>query len=406
MGLTERARLVAATAGLLRSQWWSRERIRAYQGERLVAQLRHAAARVPFYRDLGLDSPAIRAVRDLERFPVVTKADVRGAGRRFLDDAVEPERLFQSRSSGTTGEPAVTYFDAGSWLLTKHALKARRVLADVKRPGQRVLVLSELRYAAERPSLLGALAKPLVSLRGLSLLDDIGANLGAFIEFRPTMVYGFPSYLLALAEAARERGTVLPRVPLVYTSSETLTAEVRKSLESAYRGRVADVYGCTEFKEIAVQCPHGRYHVNFESVYLESVADGEGGPPRLLVTTLVNKAMPLIRYTLGDAGRLVDEDCPCGRQSPQIVELHGKLAEGLVFPDGTRVALSKLLAVLDAQLSVRDFRIVHEEPERLSIALLARPPLAEPARRALETEIRGLLPVGVAVRLVELAARP
>jgi phenylacetate-CoA ligase len=176
-------------------------------------------------------------------------------------------------------------------------------------------------------------------------------------------------------------------------------------LTAAYRGRVIDVYGSTEFKEIAVQCPHGRYHINFESVYVESVADGRGGPPRLLITTLVNRAMSLIRYELGDTGRLADENCACGRYSPQIVGLQGRLSEMLSFPDGTRISPYLLTTAIEEHSSVRHFRIVHEQPAALRIETFAAPPLSEADRSSIEGRLRELLPADTSVRFVTLTER-
>ena len=405
MRLSERARLLTTTAQLLRSQWRTRDEIRAYQRRRLIEHLRYAVDNVPFYADTGIAAAGIRSIEDLRRFPVVTKADIQERAEHFLSRAVDARTLFWSRSSGVTGEPTATYFDDDSWLLTKHALKARRVLSDTKAPGQRVLIMSERESVAAARSWLATLLKPLLDLRSMSLIDPLGANARELAAFRPTIVYGFPSYLLALAEAVRTERLTMPRVPLIYTSSEVLTEPARHALTAAYGGRVVDVYGSTEFKEIAVQCRHGRYHVNFESVYVESVAEEPDAPPRLLVTTLVNKAMPLIRYELGDTGKLTDDDCACGRRSPQLVELHGRLSETLSFPDGTRVSPYLLTTAIEQQAKVRHFRIVHEQPSSLRIETFAKPALSAADRSGLETSLRKLVPADVALRFVELTDR-
>jgi phenylacetate-CoA ligase len=405
MRLTERARLVATTAGLLRSQWRTRREIRAHQDERLIAQLRYAVENVPFYAEIGLSAADIRSPGDLQRFPLVTKADIQDRGERFLSRGLDAGTLFRSRSSGVTGEPTVTYFDDESWLLTKHALKARRVLADTKAPRQRILIMSELPKTRPEPSLLRGLARPLLDLQSMSLTDPIEDNVRTLAAFRPTVIYGFPSYLLALADAAREMGLPMAPTPLIYTSSEVLSEPARRSLAAVYRGRVVDVYGSTEFKEIAVQCPAGRYHINFESVYVESVDDEPNGPPRLLVTTLVNKAMPLIRYELGDTGRLKEEECPCGRSSPQIIELQGRLSEMLAFPDGTRVSPYLLTTAIEEHASVKHFRIVHEQPAVLRVETLAAPPLSDSDRSGIERRLRKLLPEDVSVRFIALTER-
>jgi phenylacetate-CoA ligase len=404
MRVMDGVRLLGMTARLVRSQWHSRDRILAYQRERLIAQLTHAVVNVPFYGQFGIASSSLRSAEDLHRFPVITKADVQSRPEAFLARTFDGARLFRSHSSGATGEPTVTCFDVDAWLFTKHALKARRVLADTRALRQRVLIFSE-DDAGRDSTDMWSMFKPLLRVQQLSLGEPIEANARALVAFRPTILYGFPAYLLELAKAVHDTGAQVPRVPLVYTSSEVLSEPARLALVSAYGGRIVDVYGSTEFKEIAVQCRFGRYHINFESVFVESVAPGAGAAPRLLVTSLVNKAMPLVRYELGDTGRLVDEECPCGRKSPQIMDLYGRVSEMLAFPDGTRVYPYALMTAIEQQAGVRHFRIVHEEPARVRVETFAEPRLSRAESAALEARLRRLVPTDVSLRLVELADR-
>ena len=94
----------------------------------------------------------------------------------------------------------------------------------------------------------------------------------------------------------------------------------------------------TEFKEIAHECAYGRYHINFESVYVETEAEDDQTTPRLLVTSLVNKAMPLIRFDIGDYAKLGHDACACGRESPYLIDIAGREAEFLQLADGRRLS--------------------------------------------------------------------
>ena len=71
------------------------------------------------------------------------------------------------------------------------------------------------------------------------------------------MLYGFPGHLLRLAGTAA--GRLRPR--LIFTSGELLDAVTRRGIEAGFGAPVFDVYGCTEIKEIAWECPtHEGYH--------------------------------------------------------------------------------------------------------------------------------------------------
>ena len=74
-------------------------------------------------------------------------------------------------------------------------------------------------------------------------------------------------------------------------------------LEDVFKCRIADVYGSRELAEIAYQCPEGGRHV-CEPRHVETVAGDQvartGELGEIVVTSLNQFAMPLIRYRTGD----------------------------------------------------------------------------------------------------------
>ena len=219
---------LAMMVRLLRSQWWDKERIATYQQHRLLEMMKYAVDNVPFYAGLGISAADLRSHEDLQRFPIVTKADLQERADEFLSREFAKQRLHTSKSSGMTGEPVVTYFDDASWLLSKHALKARRALMSAKSLRQRILIITEQTHWPTAP----AVGRWLLDIHGISLMEDIHRNLETLARFAPTVIYGFPSYLLALVDVAAESGVKLPRVRLVCTSSEVLTARARATPEA------------------------------------------------------------------------------------------------------------------------------------------------------------------------------
>jgi phenylacetate-coenzyme A ligase PaaK-like adenylate-forming protein len=86
---------------------------------------------------------------------------------------------------------------------------------------------------------------------------------------------------------------------------------------------LTDLYAADEAGCIALQCPdHEHYHVQSESVLVEVLdvegrACAPGAVGRVVVTTLQNFAMPLVRYDIGDVAEAGDP-CPCGRGLPVL----------------------------------------------------------------------------------------
>jgi phenylacetate-CoA ligase len=362
-----RAAILMHTLRALRSQWWPESRIAAWQEQALVASMRHACSRVPFYRDLGIDPDSLTSAADLQRFPVVRKRDLQTSPRRFIADGYDTAKLNSSRTSGSTGEPTVTFFDDDTWALCKYALKIRRILAATSPLFRRCLIISDEHvdsYRRQRPFGGGFL----YAERLMSLYEDLPVHRRAIAEFRPDMVNGFPSYFLELAHSYSSAGAPPPRIPLLFTSSEVLTPAARGLIECSFRGRVHDVYGCTEFKEVAWECPHGGMHLNFESAYVETT---EG----ILLTTLRNRAMPLLRYQTGDVGTLEPAGCPCGRRSPRLKISAGRLADVVELPSGRRLSPFTLTTPIGALPGLFQYRIVHEAPARFVIEMVTSPPV-------------------------------
>src|SRR5262249_11393150 len=144
--------------------------------------------------------------------------------------------------------------------------------------------------------------------RVVSLYEDLAEHRRVIREFRPDMLYAFPSYLIELLRAYEQAGEPPPRVPLLFTSSELLSENARERIEAGFGGRLFDIYGTTEFKEVAWQCLAGSYHLNFESVYVETPP----GTGTWHLTTLCNRAMPLLRFDTEDLGTLeTGARCAC-----------------------------------------------------------------------------------------------
>lgn len=356
----------------LRSQWWSAERIRRWQETALVEIMRHAVAHVPHYQRLGIDPGSITTSDDLQRFPLLSKRDIQREPAALLANGFDPQDLFESRTSGSSGEPTTTCFDRPAWLLGKYVLKMRRIAATKGAGiGRRVLIVSEQpadKLAAAIDD--GPAGGVFFRQRRVSIHQPADAHIAALREFRPHVIYAYPSWLLDLVTSAEQTAASLPRIEAIHTSSEVLTRGARERIQAALGGRVYDVYGSTEMKEVAWECGHGCYHANFESTFIERPAGEARG--QLVLTSLVNRAMPLIRFATGDQAVFGDEACPCGRQSPCLSGIDGRVGDVITLPSGRRLSPYVLTTAIEADSSVLQFRIVQTAPSSIRIEIVRK----------------------------------
>jgi phenylacetate-CoA ligase len=387
-------------ARMLRQQWWDPERLRVLQWRRLQAILRHAYARSDFYQArfdrVGLHPDMLRTQDDLRQLPILTREDLRDS-RGLIDRRVDPADLVTATTSGSTGRRTTVYFDRQSAFLGKVLLKARARLTCGLRPWHRVALFQEEPYAgrtAERGR-----------IRSFSIHAPVAELLPAVRRFAPDAVYGFPGHLALLGEAAA--GALRPR--FVFTSGELLDGALRRRLEQAFAAPVLDIYGCTEVKEIAFQCPEGGgYHLNADWLHLEALGpeDASGMPEgTLVVTNLANFGMPLIRYAMGDAGEVLDERCPCGRGLPLVRPTSGRLVDYFVLAGGQRVAPYSMTCAIEGVPGMRQYQIAQTAGNRVLVRVVPLDDFDAAAEAAVPRLLGPVLPgVTVSVERVEQLA--
>ena len=383
-------------AGLMRRQWWDEARLKQLQWVRLKRLLRHAYRHSDFYRArldaAGLHPNSITSLVEFRRVPFLRREDLREP-HRLIDRRFDPAVFPHATTSGSTGRRTTVYFDPPGHFLAKVLLKARARLTCGVRPWHRIALFQEEPYAgrsAERGQ-----------VRSFSIHAPIDDLLSAVTRFAPDVLYGFPGHLALLGEAAA--GRLRPR--LVFTSGELLEAGLRQRLTVAFAAPVLDVYGCTEVKEIAFECPaRAGYHLNADWLHLEAVGpdDPSGAAPgTLLVTSLYNYGMPLLRYALGNSGEFLDHPCPCGRGLPLVRPTSGRLVDYFELPGGQRVAPYSMTCAIELVPGMRQYQIVQTHRNRVVVRVVPLPHFDASAARAIAERLAPVLP-GVAVTVEQV----
>lgn len=356
--------------------------------ERRLRRILEVARRLPGYA--SAPSPVASARDELERWPVLQKEQIRRDPKAFLSRT--PGRSdIPSLSSGTSGKPLKVW-------------RPRATFRELFLSGDVFKGWHGLRPDARRASFTGKVVVPTSSSR-VWRLNLPGKQLAlsqyhlrpactetyaaVLRRWRPQILDGYTSSLVELARLFHAAGITL-RVPLIVTTSELLSPGGRALLEEVFRGRVADKYGSSENGALAIECPAGSRHVFVNVGMIEAVDDRDrpvppGEPGRLLLTTLANDLMPLVRYEVGDVGSVDYGGCECGRSSPILRDLLGREDDVVVAKDGSRLALFayNLLRGVDGVVAMQ---VVQQAPN----SFLVRARLAqddESATKAYENTI-------------------
>jgi phenylacetate-CoA ligase len=150
--------------------------------------------------------------------------------------------------------------------------------------------------------------------------------------------------MFELARFVQREKIAISAQSAIITSAGTLTPIARETIEEVFQCRVFDRYGSREVSDIAGECVmHRGLHVFPWGCYVEIVDDAgnrlpAGAEGNIVVTSLSNFAMPLIRYQIGDRGSLsANSPCPCGRHWQILEKISGRNDDIFLMQDGTQI---------------------------------------------------------------------
>lgn len=373
---------------LKKSQWLSLKKIREYQEIKLHQLIIHAYHHVPFYRDCfeqrGLTPEDIKTIADLQKLPIIDKKNVReNLYLGIMSDNHDKNQIQKVQTSGSTGEPFVTYAEKKQlemrWAATQRSLEwtgyqfgDRQVRLWHKYLGMKPLeVIKEIIDAK------------LSRRRFIPVYEITDENLGAYVKqimkYKPAILDGYAESFNLIARFLK-RNSYFGHTPKgIMSSAQSLPEESRRIIEDTFHCGVFDKYGAREFAGgLAYQCSERKgYHVVAECAIIEIIKDGRPAQPgevgEVIVTELNNYAMPLIRYKVGDLAVAVSEnqECACGRGLPLIGEIQGRTQAIVIgthnqFIPGT--FFNRVFFKHD--LAIRQYQIVQEKFGEITIKII------------------------------------
>jgi phenylacetate-CoA ligase len=412
-------RVLSYCVELSRNQWLGIKDLRELQEERLREIVSHAYHTVPLYREKfdsqGIRPGDIRSLEDLQKVPFTTKQEVRdGIPNKSLAAGFDRRDGILTFSSGTSGGPMPVFYDKRFMDYCMAAWRYRKRLATGVKPWDKVMVITygglpgpgkgEATHTKRRSQGRESLGPIVHLLRGrerwASVRSDAKDVLTQVRKFEPKLIRGTPSYLRLLAEAMAEEGMEGLGDRVVRTEGEVADEETRGYLESSFKCKVYDEYSSWDFGNGAWQCTRREgYHIDADLLILEVVRGTEQASPgemgEIVVTNLLNYAMPLIRYRVGDLGVLEDGTCSCGRSLPMLKSIEGRTADCFTLPGGEMVTPRTLMNAIQGTKGVSRYQAVQVDTNSVRIELMRRQTDPEVSVDELEARCRDVLGEGV-----------
>jgi phenylacetate-CoA ligase len=378
--------VLAKARGQLRVPYLPEEERLALRDAAVRETVQYAAATVPHYRDLfrveRIDPSEIRTAEDLERLPLLDKDTVQANPERFRAESRLGREAVAFLTSGSTGKRLEIHHDRTS-LLQNLAYSERHRIVEARLCGRRYRYT---KASIGSPAGTGPRArsfyraKTFIPLRpkrhhisSVLPLDEIIARIN---EIRPDAIRGFGAYLDMLFKTLARRGATFHRPRVIVYGSDMMSSEGKRLIQEHFGIPLLSHYNAVEAFQIGFLCEERRhFHLHDDLTYLRVVdEDGHTAAPGavgdVIVSNLVNRGTVLLNYRLGDRAARSDESCPCGRTSPLLADLEGRVEDVMTLPDGNLLPGGRIWNVIKLRPEVLRYQFVQTEPRRYQLKLV------------------------------------
>ncbi len=368
------------------TQWLSRTELEAWQLDRLINLLKHAYEHVPYYRERyqreDIHPEDIKSFEDFQALPILTRDDINENRDKMVASNLR-DQVQSDETGGSTGEPmhffiedsfwwwnAALEFRGRSWYGVHEGDKIAWVWGD-QRDMPDWTWQKRLKFQIMQQRFLNAFALTEAKMKSFATM---------LVDWQPAMFRGYASALTLFARYIKDQGITGIRPRLIETTAEKVTTPQRELLEEVFHCPVADCYSGREFATIAYQCEKGGLHV-CETRHLEVVANGQVVPAgqmgEVVVTSLTQLAMPLIRYKNGDMAIYETSNCCCGRGLPLLREVVGRMHDYLATADGQFVHGEFFAYTFRVKPEVERYQIYQPDLHHLHIRLVCNQPVSQ-----------------------------
>ena len=363
---------------LLKSQYWTKEELEAFQNKQLKKLISHSYTNVQYYRELfdslNLKPHDIQTKADLHKLPILTKDIIRKniKNGKIIAKNIPEKQMIYSSSSGSTGEP-LQYFRTKESHSFAYACGIRAWYWMGYRLGDKYVKLSQ----NPRNRTIKKLQDKVNNTKYLFSQQLTDENFEKIIEkinmYQPKVIRGYPDPMTFLANYIKKKNVRIFSPEVINTTGNILYKEARELIEKQFGCRIFDSYNCEGGANVSECETHNCYHSSMEYAFTEiisnSVEVNNGERGRLITTDLHNYATPFLRYDTQDYVVKAKGKCSCGRELLAIEKIDGRDSDILVTPKGKFLILHNFTGYFEWVDSVDHFQVRQEKTDEFHLFL-------------------------------------
>ncbi len=376
---------------------------------------KHSAAFKNKMESVGLKPKDIGTMKDLEKIPITKKADLVELQKRNPPfggfEAVPIETLRRIYvSPGPILEPGEAEYEDVGW--------AQAMYAAGFRPGD--IVMNTFSYHMV-PFGMQMVDNSLRQAGCIVVPTGVGnteQQVNIMKSLRVNGYCGTPSFLFNLAEKAEEMGLDCLKdlnLQVAFVAAEMLPESLRSKLEEKFGMMIRQSYGTADIGCLGYECreKNGMHIPDDRIVEIVDPMTGKQLPPGKtgeIISTTFNKIYPLIRFGTGDLSYLTDSPCPCGRTSPRLTKILGRVDQ-VTKVRGLFVHPGQADEVASKHPEIRKYRVVvtrkeHKDEMTFQVELKEEVSQPEKLKSEIEQSIRDVMKVRGEIQFVSKGAIP
>jgi phenylacetate-CoA ligase len=370
---------------------------------------RHSIAMKSKMDSVGLKPKDIQTIEDLEKLPITKKTDLMELQKKnppfggFEGASIRGLRRIYV-SPGPLYEPGEIEYDELGWVQGMYAAGFR--------PGD--IAINTFSYHMV-PFAMQMLDNSLFKIGCITIPTGIGnteQQVNILKNLKVNAFCGTPSFLLNIAEKAEEMG-LDPKKDLNlrvgFVAAEMVPESLRSELEERFGMMIRQGYGTADIRCLGYECmeKNGMHIPDDKIVEIVDPETGkqlDPGKTGEIVATTFNKVYPLIRFGTGDLSILTETPCPCGRTSPRLLKILGRVDQAtkvrglFVHPEQVNEVASKHAQIGNYQVVIT--RKEHKDEMTFRIELKEEVSQPERLKEEIERSIRDVMKVRGEVQFV------
>lgn len=362
------------------------------QLDELNALVNHAYHHIPYYHNLFInagivddDKIALQSLEEFSKIPILTKDIIREQKEYLYSDDIAHRKSYKNTSGGSTGEPTMFMQDEAYSISNRTNTSLAYSWRGYEPYDDMIIIWGAARDTFEGKKPFSAILKDFyynrLTLNSFSMSESTMLHyLQLFNKHRPKLIKAYAQSIYELAKFAKKNNITIKKQQAIHSAAGTLHNFMRKEIEEVFGCKVFNYYGSREVGSVAAECSdHNGLHIMMDHTFVE-VINSEGNPcvpgeeGEILVTTLKNLSMPLIRYRIGDVGiKQSYVPCSCGCTYPKLEKVVGRMTDIILTKSGSVVMpeyFIHLIGVVCNQGNIKIFQVLQNKLDEIVIKIV------------------------------------